>query len=159
MPILTAVSDSRVPPQPTRYDEAADLYLAEVGETLTDPGATALLELVSPLDGPRLPTSAPARAPGMLLSYRTRRPVMTVKKVAVTLPEELFDMVERARKIEHRTRSEVIQEALRTHFGEPVYVPTDEERRMLDRALVDLHEDPESGRSWNEVRNEIWPTA
>lgn len=84
---------------------------------------------------------------------------MAVKKVAVTLPEELFDMVERARKIEHRTRSEVIQEALRTHFGEPVYVPTDEERRMLDRAITDLHEDPESGRSWQDVRREIWPTA
>jgi metal-responsive CopG/Arc/MetJ family transcriptional regulator len=84
---------------------------------------------------------------------------MAVKKVAVTLPEELFDMVERARKIEHRTRSEVIQEALRTHFGEPVYVPTDEERRMLDRAITDLHEDPESGRSWEEVRREIWPTT
>lgn len=84
---------------------------------------------------------------------------MAVKKVAVTLPEELFDMVERARSIEHRTRSEVIQEALRTHFGEPVYVPTEEERRMLDRAIVDLHEDPASGRSWREVREEIWPTA
>ena len=84
---------------------------------------------------------------------------MAVKKVAITLPEDLFDMVERARKIEHRTRSEVIQEALRTHFGEPVYVPTDEERRMLDRAITDLHEDPESGRSWEEVRREIWPTT
>jgi Arc/MetJ-type ribon-helix-helix transcriptional regulator len=84
---------------------------------------------------------------------------MAVKKVAITLPEELFDMVERARKIEHRTRSDVIQEALRTHFGTPVYVPTDEERRMLDQALVDLHQDLESGRSWDDVRNEIWPTA
>jgi plasmid stabilization system protein ParE len=46
---------------------------------------------------------------------------MAVKKIAVTLPEELYEMVERARKIEHRTRSELIQEALRTHFGEPVY--------------------------------------
>jgi len=82
---------------------------------------------------------------------------MAVKKVAVTLPEELFDMVERARKIEHRSRSEVIQEALRTHFGAPVYVPTDEERRMLDRALADLREHPESGRSWEDVRGEQWP--
>lgn len=84
---------------------------------------------------------------------------MAVKKVAVTLPEELFDMVERARKIEHRTRSEVIQEALRSHFGEPVYVPTVEERQMLDQALVDLHQDLESGRSWDDVRGEVWPTA
>lgn len=82
---------------------------------------------------------------------------MAVKKVAVTLPEELFAVVERARKVEHRTRSEVIQEAIRTHFGAPVYVPTDEERRMLDVAIADLHDDPESGRSWEDVRRELWP--
>jgi metal-responsive CopG/Arc/MetJ family transcriptional regulator len=92
----------------------------------------------------------------MMLSYR-RELSMAVKKVAVTLPEELFRMVERARRIEHRTRSEVIQEALRTHFGEPVYVPTEAERRMLDEALADLHDDPESGRSWEDVRREIRP--
>ena len=82
---------------------------------------------------------------------------MAVRKVAVTLPEELFAMVERAREIEHRTRSEVIQEALRSHFGEPVYVPTDEERRMLDEALRELHEHPTDGRSWEDVRSELWP--
>jgi hypothetical protein len=82
---------------------------------------------------------------------------MTVKKVAVTLPEELYEMVERARKIEHRTRSELIQEALRTHFGEPVYRPTEEERRMLDEALAELHRAPDSGRTWDDVRNEVWP--
>lgn len=84
---------------------------------------------------------------------------MAVKKVAVTLPEELFAMVEKARKIEHRTRSEVIQEALRTHFGEPVYVPTEDERRMLDQALSDLQDDPEAGRPWEDVRRELWPEA
>lgn len=84
---------------------------------------------------------------------------MAVKKVAVTLSEELFDMVEQVRRIEHRTRSEVIQEALRTHFGEPVYVPTDEERQMLGHALVDLHEDRDSGQTWEQVRAEIWPTV
>jgi len=80
---------------------------------------------------------------------------MAVKKIAITLPEELYDMVERARKIEHRTRSELIQEALRTHFGEPVYQPTEEERRMLDAALADLHREPGSGRSWHSVREDI----
>ena len=84
---------------------------------------------------------------------------MAVKKVAVTLPEELFEMVERARTIEHRTRSEVIQEALRTHFGEPVYVPTEAERQMLNEALADLRADPAAGRTWSEIRGEIWPTA
>lgn len=83
---------------------------------------------------------------------------MAVKKVTVTLPEELLDMVERAREIEHRSRSEVIQEALRTHFGEPVYVPTDDERRMLDQSLIDVREQPESGRLWDDVRREHWPT-
>jgi hypothetical protein len=82
---------------------------------------------------------------------------MAVRKVAVTLPEELFAMVERAREIEHRTRSEVIQEALRSHFGEPVYVPTDDERRMLDEALRELYEHPTDGRSWEDVRSELWP--
>jgi metal-responsive CopG/Arc/MetJ family transcriptional regulator len=81
---------------------------------------------------------------------------VAVRKVAITLPEELYELVERARKIEHRTRSELIQEALRTHFGEPVYAPTEAERRMLDEALEDLRQDPESGRSWWDVRQEIW---
>jgi metal-responsive CopG/Arc/MetJ family transcriptional regulator len=82
---------------------------------------------------------------------------MAVRKIAVTLPEELYQMVERARKIEHRTRSELVQEALRTHFGEPIYRPTDDERRMLDEALLDLERDPGAGRSWDEVREELWP--
>lgn len=80
---------------------------------------------------------------------------MAVKKVAVTLPEELYDMVERAREIEHRSRSEVIQEAIRSHFGEPVYVPTTEEREMLDNALDEVERDPEAGRSWKDIRDEL----
>ncbi len=82
---------------------------------------------------------------------------MAVKKVAVTLPEELFDMVERLREIEHRSRSEVFQEALRRYFGEPVYEPSDQERRLLDKALGELHRQPEAGRPWDEVRSELWP--
>lgn len=84
---------------------------------------------------------------------------VAVRKVAVTLPEELYQLVERARKIERRTRSELIQEALRTHFGEPVSTPTEAERRMLDEALDELHRDPESGRPWEAVRQEIWPRS
>ena len=81
---------------------------------------------------------------------------MAVRKVAVTLPEELYDLVERARAIEHRSRSEVIQEALRTHFGEAVYVPTDEERRQLAEALDQVEHSPESLRDWDDVRRELW---
>lgn len=81
---------------------------------------------------------------------------MAVKKVAVTLPEELFDMVERLRDIEHRSRSEVFQDALRRYFGEPVYEPTEDERRLLDQALTDLETQPDAVRSWDAVRAEIW---
>lgn len=80
---------------------------------------------------------------------------MAVRKVAVTLPEELFEIVERARAVEHRSRSEVIQEALRTHFGEAVYVPTDEERRLLVAALDDETTAAEHGRDWDDVRAQL----
>jgi len=80
-----------------------------------------------------------------------------VKKVAVTLPEELYELVERARKIEHRTRSELFQEALRTHSGEPVYTPTEAERRVLNEALDDLRRDPGSGLPWEVIRREVRP--
>lgn len=82
---------------------------------------------------------------------------MGVRKVAVTLPEELFDLVERARELEHRSRSEVIQEALRTHFGEKVYVPSDDERRRLVEALDALQDPDAEPREWSSVRAELWP--
>jgi len=82
---------------------------------------------------------------------------VAVKKVAVTLPEELYELVERARKIEHRTRSELFQEALRTHSGEPVYTPTEAERRVLNEALDDLRRDPGSGLPWEVIRREVRP--
>lgn len=84
---------------------------------------------------------------------------MAVHKVAVTLPEELYELVERARAIEHRSRSEVIQEALRTHFGEPVYVPSEVERRQLVDALDALEQHPGSLRPWSEVRAGLGPQA
>ncbi|WMY79270.1 ribbon-helix-helix protein, CopG family [Citricoccus sp. I39-566] len=77
---------------------------------------------------------------------------MAVRKVAVTLPEELYDLVERARAVEHRSRSEVIQEALRTHFGETTYRPTDEERAALVAALDAAQAEPEALQDWSEVR-------
>lgn len=80
---------------------------------------------------------------------------MAVRKVAVTLPEELFEIVERARAVEHRSRSEVVQEALRAHFGEPVYVPSDDERRLLVAALDEVANSPETIRDWDQVRTEL----
>lgn len=80
---------------------------------------------------------------------------MVVRKVAITLPEELFEIVERARAVEHRTRSEVVQEALRTHFGEAVYVPSDAERRLLTAALDEVAHAPERIHDWDQVRAEL----
>ncbi|HYP72550.1 MAG TPA: ribbon-helix-helix protein, CopG family [Microbacterium sp.] len=80
---------------------------------------------------------------------------MAVHKVAVTLPEELFEIVERARAIEHRSRSEVVQEALRTHFGQAVYTPSEEERRALVAALEETEQASERVRDWEQVRREL----
>ncbi|ALJ21436.1 ribbon-helix-helix protein, CopG family [Microbacterium sp. No. 7] len=80
---------------------------------------------------------------------------MAVRKVAVTLPEELFEIVERARAVEHRTRSEVIQEALRTHFGEAVYMPSDDERQLLIAALDEVAQNPQRIRDWDRVRADL----
>ncbi len=81
---------------------------------------------------------------------------MAHKTLTVSLPEELLEIVEKARAIEHRSRSEIIQEAIRRYFGEPVYVPTEEERRLLGEALLDLERSPRAGRSWREVKAELW---
>ena len=81
---------------------------------------------------------------------------MAHKTLTVSLPEELLQMVEKARAIEHRSRSEIIQEAIRRYFGAPVYMPTEEERRILGEAVADLERHPEAGRSWEEVRAELW---
>jgi Arc/MetJ-type ribon-helix-helix transcriptional regulator len=100
-------------------------------------------------------TASMGRSLGMLESYPVGGGLVVVRKVAVTLPEELFEMVERLREVEHRSRSEVFQEALRRYFGAPVYEPSDEERRRLDEALADLDRDPEGGRPWAVVRDEL----
>jgi Arc/MetJ-type ribon-helix-helix transcriptional regulator len=66
-------------------------------------------------------------------------------------------MVERLRSIEHRSRSDVFQDALRRYFGEPVYEPTEEERHLIDEAIAGLERAPDAARSWDDVRAQIWP--
>ncbi len=80
---------------------------------------------------------------------------MAHKTLNVSLPEELFEIVEKARAIEHRSRSEIVQEAIRRYFGEPVYVPTEDERRLLDRAVAEVERDPDAGGSLQEVREDL----
>lgn len=80
---------------------------------------------------------------------------MAARKVAITLPDELYQLVERARAVEHSSRSEVIQEALRPHFGEAVYRPTEAERAELIAGLEKAHVDPASVRDWSDVRAQL----
>ena len=57
------------------------------------------------------------------------------KKFSVSLPLELFEQAEAVRKAEHRTRSELVREALRSYIDRfrriPVVEPTSQETRML----------------------------
>lgn len=62
--------------------------------------------------------------------------------MTVSLPQEMIREVERVRKTEHRTRSELVREALRLYFNPelatriarlPVYVPTKRELREIEK--------------------------
>jgi Arc/MetJ-type ribon-helix-helix transcriptional regulator len=62
--------------------------------------------------------------------------------MTISLPQPMIQEVERVRKMEHRTRSELIREALRLYFNPelaariarlPVYVPTKQELREIEK--------------------------
>ncbi|WP_413452934.1 ribbon-helix-helix protein, CopG family [Georgenia phoenicis] len=72
---------------------------------------------------------------------------MAVRKVAITLSEELYELVQRARAVWHRSRSEVIQEALRACFSGANYPPSKAERAALVAGLKEPHVDPTSVRT------------
>ena len=57
--------------------------------------------------------------------------------MTISLPREMIREVERVRKAEHRTRSELVREALRVYLSRvrrlPVYVPTPRELREIEK--------------------------
>ena len=66
----------------------------------------------------------------------------TRQAMTISLPPEMMKEVERVRKTEHRSRSEVMREALRLYFNPelaariarlPVYTPTKRELRELEK--------------------------
>ena len=61
----------------------------------------------------------------------------TRQTMTVSLPPKMVREVERIRKAEHRTRSELIREALRHYFnrakGLPVHTPTARELREIEK--------------------------
>jgi Arc/MetJ-type ribon-helix-helix transcriptional regulator len=66
--------------------------------------------------------------------------------MTVSLPREMIQEVERVRKTEHRTRSELIREALRVYIGQaaarvgsvPVFAPTAAERRAITKGRAQV---------------------
>ncbi len=78
---------------------------------------------------------------------------MTVRRIAVTLPEGLFDMVKRPREDAHRSRSEVLQVAVGRCLGKQVSEPADEEQGLLVEALAEAERLHDAGLPWSEVRD------
>lgn len=64
----------------------------------------------------------------------------TRQTFTVSLPPEMARQVERLRKLEHRTRSELVREALRTYFARqlPVVETSGAERRALRRGRAEF---------------------
>ena len=67
--------------------------------------------------------------------------------MTISLPPEMMKQVERVRKTEHRSRSEVMREALRLYFNPelaariarlPVYTPTAAERRAIEKGRAEI---------------------
>ncbi len=54
--------------------------------------------------------------------------------MTVSLPREMIREIEEVRKAEHRTRSELVREALRTYFNvRRTYAPSHPELRAIER--------------------------
>jgi Arc/MetJ-type ribon-helix-helix transcriptional regulator len=71
----------------------------------------------------------------------------THQTMTVSLPPAMLRDVERVRKTERRTRSELVREALRLYFNPelaariarlPVYTPTAAERRAIEKGRAEI---------------------
>lgn len=60
--------------------------------------------------------------------------------LTISLPPAMVDEVEKVRRAEHRTRSELIREALRAYFDEryPSAAPTAAERASLRKGRAEI---------------------
>ena len=83
---------------------------------------------------------------------------MQTRSLSITLPEELLDQVEDLRAREHRSSSEVIEEALRSYLGQE---PSDRllgwQKEILEERLAAAKAEPGQGQSWEQVEAELWP--
>jgi predicted transcriptional regulator len=65
----------------------------------------------------------------------------TRQTMTVSLPPAMIQAVETVRKLEHRTRSELLREALRTHFASrrfPEVMATPSEVRAIERGRAEI---------------------
>ena len=66
----------------------------------------------------------------------------TRQTMTVSLPPEMVEELERVRKAEHRTRSELIREALRTYFALgrtlPMYTPSSRELEAIKKGRAEI---------------------
>ena len=62
--------------------------------------------------------------------------------MSISLPSAMVREVDQARKREHRTRSELVREALRTYFvvgrALPTYTPTQRELRAIEKGRDEI---------------------
>jgi Arc/MetJ-type ribon-helix-helix transcriptional regulator len=59
--------------------------------------------------------------------------------MTISLPQEMIEKVEKVRKAEHRTRSELVREALRVYFADrfPIVAASAAELRALRRGRAE----------------------
>ncbi len=66
----------------------------------------------------------------------------TRQTMTISLPPAMVSAVEKVCKTEHRTRSELIREALRVYFARiqslPVYTPTRRELRAIEQGREEM---------------------
>ena len=79
--------------------------------------------------------------------------------LTVSLPRKMMKQVEATRKVEHRTRSELVREALRTYFALAHRFPEVQATPAEIRALIRARREFESGEtvSLGQYLNELPP--
>ena len=65
---------------------------------------------------------------------------MARRNLSISLPSEMVTLVDRAARVEHRTRSELVREALRAYLGRkiPVVEASKEERAAINRGRREI---------------------
>src|SRR5437867_1265157 len=87
---------------------------------------------------------------------KTRGGIMRTRKaMTISLPPAMARQMERARRLEHRTRSELVREALRTYFDRrfPVVPATQSELAAIRRGRREI----QAGNyvTWEELIHEL----